>query len=201
MVSNKKGLAMYARLGFCVIVAAGLLVASAAAPSQEKTNKGGALAGEKLSAEHEELARLAGEYNTEAKFWLKPGDEPMVAKGTAKITSVLEGRFLLEENTGSLFGKPIKGLRLMGYNSETKQYEASWTYSMSTAIMTMTGTSKGKGKPIEWTGSFTAEKGERKTLHVITRSVNPDQFVVELIAKTEDGKKGPTLETTYTRKK
>jgi hypothetical protein len=37
------------------------------------------------------------------------------------------------------FGKPYNGLRLIGYNSATEQYEASWAYSMSSAIMTMGG--------------------------------------------------------------
>jgi hypothetical protein len=58
----------------------------------------------------------------------------------------------------------IKGLRLIGYNSATKQCEASWIYSMSTAIMTMTGTRKEEGKPIEWTASFKNDKGEQQAL-------------------------------------
>jgi hypothetical protein len=40
-----------------------------------------------------------------------------------------------------------------------------------------------------------------QTLFVSTRKVNDDQFVVELFGKTPDGKKGPTMETTYTRRK
>jgi hypothetical protein len=192
---------MYSRFCLYVIAAAGWLLASAVALAQEKTGKDGDSAARKLSPEHKELARLAGKYVTVAKFYARPGDEPMVSKGTARITSVLDGLFLLEENTGSQFGKPIKGLRLTGYNSATKHYEASWTYSMSTAIMTMTGKSKGKGKPIELTGSFTDEKGKKHILIVITRRIDANQFVVELTGKTPDGKKGPTLETTYTRKK
>jgi hypothetical protein len=201
IASNKKGLAMYSRFCQCGIVVAGLLLVSLAAMSQEKTNKDEAPAADKLSPEHEALAGLAGDYRTVAKFWMKPGDEPLVSKGTAKITSVLGGRFLLEENTGTQFGKPIQGLRLVGYNSGTKQYQAAWTYSMSTAIMTLTGTSKGAGKPIEWTGTYTDENGKKQTLYVITRKIDADQLVVDLFGKTADGKKGPTLETTYVRKK
>lgn len=196
-----KGFAMLSRLCLFGIAAAGLLLASAATMSQEKTSKDEGTDAAKLSSEHKKLASLAGEYTTVAKFWIKPGDEPTVSKGTAKITSVLDGQFLLEENTGTQFGKPFKGLRLIGYNSATKQYEASWTYSMSTAIMTMTGTCKGEGMPIEWTASFKNEKGEQQTLYVITRLIDGNEFVVELFGKTKDGKKGPTVEATYTRKK
>jgi hypothetical protein len=192
---------MFSRLRLFGIAAVALLLASAAAMSQEKTSKDEGPAAEKPGSEHKKLASLAGEYTTVAKFSIKPGDEPTLSKGTAKITSVLDGQFLLEENTGTQFGKPIKGLRLIGYNSATKQYEASWIYSMSTAIMTMTGTRKGEGKPIEWMASFKNDKGEQQTLYVITRIIDASEFVVELFGKTEDGKKGPTVETTYTRKK
>jgi hypothetical protein len=192
---------MYSRFVHCGIAVAGLLLASVAAMSQEESNKNKAPATEKLSPEHEELARFAGDYSTVSKFWMKPGDEPLASKGTARITSVVGGRFLMEENTGTQFGKPFQGLRLVGYNRGTKQYQASWTYSMSTAIMCLTGNSKGHGKPIEWTGSFTDEKGEKHTLHVITRKIDADQFVVQLVGRTADGQNGPTLETTYFRKK
>jgi hypothetical protein len=72
---------------------------------------------------------------------------------------------------------------------------------MATGIMTMTGTSKDQGKTIDWTASYTNPTGAKQTLYVTTRQVDDDQFVVELVAKTPDGKKGPTLETTYVRKK
>jgi hypothetical protein len=188
------------RLCVCGIAAAGLLLATAAR-SEEKKGKAESTGADKPGAEHKKLARLAGEYNTVSRFRAKPEDAPLESKGTAKITSVLDGRFLLEENTGTQFGQPYKGVRLVGYNNATKQYEASWTYSMSTAIMTLTGTCKGEGKPIEWKANFTDENGEKQTLYVITRKIDADQFVVELFGKTADGKRGPTVETTYTRKK
>ena len=34
-----------------------------------------------------------------------------------------------------------------------------------------------------------------------TAGMDDDHFTVELYAKTADGKKGPAMETTYTRKK
>jgi hypothetical protein len=181
-------------------IAAALLLA-AAATAQDKKGKAAAGKADEPSTVHKELARLAGEYTTVTKFRFKPGAKPMESKGTAKITTALDGRFLLEQNTGTMFGQPFKGLRLMGYNNGKKQYEASWTYSMSTAIMRLNGTSADDGKTIDWTGTFTNEKGEKQTLFVQTRKIDDDKFVVELFAKTPEGKRGPTSETTYTRRK
>jgi hypothetical protein len=179
---------------------AGLLLTTAAT-SQEQKGKPEAQQQDRPGAEHQALARLAGEYDTVSKFWVKPGDAPMESKGTAKITSILDGRFILEENTGTQFGQAYKGVRLVGYNNAAKQYEATWTYTMSTGMMSLTGTRKGEGQSIEWTANYTNEKGQKQTLYVITRTVDGDRFVMELYGKTPDGKKGPSLETTYTRKR
>jgi hypothetical protein len=145
--------------------------------------------------------KLAGEYTTVAKFRMKPGDEAMESKGTAKLASVLGGRFLQEENTGMQLNQPISGMRLYGFNAGSGQYEGMWVYTASTGIMTLTGSSSDGGKTIKWAASFDVAKGQKMNLEVVTKVVDDDHFVVELIARGPDGKPGPTLETTYTRKK
>jgi hypothetical protein len=192
---------MRSSLSKCGIVAAGLFLVSATVMSQEEKGKTGPPGADKPGAEHKQLARLAGEYNTVSRFWIKPDDKPMESKGSAKITSVVEGRCLLEEDTGTQLGQPYQGMRLITYINGSKQYEASWTYTLATGLMSLTGTSKDGGKTIDWTTSYLDEKGEKKALNATTKLIDDDHFVVELVAKTPDGKKGPTLETTYTRKK
>jgi hypothetical protein len=149
---------------------------------------------------HKQLARLVGDYTTVTKFYVQPGATPSESDGTAKITSVLDGRFLMEENTGNMFGQPLKGLRYYGYNNGSKQYEGIWTYTRSTGIMTLTGKSSDDGKTINWTATYDDPRG-KQTLYVVSRQLDDDHLVVELIAKNPDGKNGPTIETTYTRKK
>ena len=185
---------------FGIALAASLL-ATAAATSQEKKAETDAGKVAEPGPVHKELARLVGEYDTVSKFQLKPGEAPMESKGTAKISLAVDGRFLLEENTGTQFGRPYKGLRLIGYNNAKKEYEAVWTYSMSTAMMTLNGTSKDHGKTVEWTATYTNDSGQKQTLFVSTRMIDDDRFVVELFGKTPDGAKGPTVETVYTRRK
>ncbi len=65
----------------------------------------------------------------------------------------------------------------------------------------MTGTSKDDGKTIEWIATYMNNQHGKETLYVTTRRLDDDHFVVELVAKTPNGEKGPTLETTYTRRK
>jgi hypothetical protein len=195
---------MKSRLTVGGLVLLGLLGAAATGLSQEGKDKAAKAAMEhaKPGPVHQQLAKRAGEYTTVAKFWFKPGDQPTEeTKGTAKITSILGGRFLSEENSGTMMGQPFTALRLVGYNSATQQYEATWVFTGSTATMTLVGTSKDDGKTIHWTGTYEHEKGTKATVHVETRYLDDDRFVVELSHKAPDGSKGPTLETTYTRKK
>jgi hypothetical protein len=150
---------------------------------------------------HEGMAKRAGQYTTATRFALSPEAKPEETTGTAKITSVVDGHFLLEENAGKMLGQEYKGLRLWGYNGAAGQFEATWTYSQATGMMRLVGTSKDEGQTINWTATADQAKGSKMTLHAVTRLQGPDQFTVELYMKQPDGKKGPAFVTTYTRKK
>ena len=146
------------------------------------------------------LAKRAGEYARAVKFVGQPGADAMASTGTSKISVVLDGRFIQEENNDVVFGKPVTGLRLWGYNNVTKQYEAVWTYTMSTAILMLTGTSDDGGKTVDYTGD-TYEPSGKIPLHARVRQIDDDHFVVTLYSKGADGKEGAFQETTYSRKK
>ncbi len=154
------------------------------------------------------MMKRVGEWTTDMKAWWEPaepgakrGEPDEACAGTATIKSLHEGRFLQEENNGSMMGQKYTGMRIEGFNNGSKKYEATWTYSMSTGIMSLSGTSKDDGKTIEWTATFDNETGVKETMSVLTKITDDDHFSVKLYVKAEDGKEGPVLETVYTRKK
>ncbi|MBI1854232.1 MAG: DUF1579 domain-containing protein [Planctomycetes bacterium] len=149
---------------------------------------------------HKALAKLAGEYTTATKFTMSgaPAEE---TKGTATLKMILGGRFLSEENATTFMGEPTQGMHLLGYNNAGSRYEAAWLYTGSTAILNLTGTSKDDGKTISLEGSFDDGAGGKTTLRIVLRTVDADHFVETLKSVESDGNEGPTLETTYTRKK
>lgn len=153
------------------------------------------------AAAHSRLGKLAGEYTTTTKFYMQPGAAPQETAGEAKLWMTLDGRFLSEENTGTFMGQPLKGFRMLGYNNASKRYEGIWTYSMSTAIMSLNGTSSDGGKTVTLAAAFEGESGAKEKLSVTLRQADDDHFVVGLSGTSADGKPGPMLETTYTRKK
>jgi hypothetical protein len=155
----------------------------------------------KPGAEQAFLAKRAGEYTRTVKFVGQPGADAPAGTGSSKISVILDGRFIQEENNDTVFGRPVLGLRLWGYNNVTKQYEAVWTYTMSTAILMLTGTSTDSGKTIEYTSTSGTPGGNDAPLHARVRQMSDDQFVVTLWSAGPDGKEAAFQETTYTRKK
>jgi len=151
-------------------------------------------------AEHAGLARLAGEYTTSTKLFMTPGAPPQESSGESKLWMTLDGRFLSEEDSGLFLGQPTKGFKMVGYNNASKRYEGIWTYTMSTSIMTLNGTSRDGGRTISLAASFDDQAGKQR-LDIVMRKTDDDHFVVELSGKAPDGKPGPRLETVYTRKK
>jgi hypothetical protein len=147
------------------------------------------------------LARRAGEYTRTIKFVGQGGADASSFSGTAKISTALGGRFLVEENNDVVFGRPVSGMRIYGFNNVTKQYEAVSMYTMSTAMLRMTGTSSDGGKTIDFTGTSVDLHGGTVPLHLVVRQVDDDEFVVTLMSTGADGKEAAFQETTYSRKK
>jgi hypothetical protein len=138
------------------------------------------------------LANRAGDYTRVITFVGQDGEW----SGTSKISVILGGRFVLEENRDTVMGRAVEGTRLWGYNNATKQYEAAWMYTMSTAITKLTGTSNDGGKTVEYTST-----ADEPRLHARVRQTDDDHFVVTLSTAGPDGKDTPFQETTYARKK
>jgi hypothetical protein len=152
-------------------------------------------------AVHKQLAKRAGEYTTLTKFSVAPGAPATDSTGTAKLTVIVDGRFLLEEDAGLFLGQQTKGTRIWGYDNSTKQYESAWMYTGSTGIMKLTGTSNDGGKTVNFVAVFNDDNGVKQTFDAGTRQIDDDHFVVSLYARGPDGSRGPTFDTTYTRKK
>ncbi len=147
------------------------------------------------------LAKLAGDYARVIKFVGPAGAGIAPSSGTAKISVVLGGRFLLEESTDTVMGRTVDGLRLYGYNNAAKQYEMARMYTMSTAITMMTGTSTDGGKTINFVGTTDSSAKGAAPLHAEFRVTSDDEFVVTLSTIGDDGKDAPFQSTEYTRKK
>ena len=147
------------------------------------------------------MAARAGEYTRVIQFVNAAGAQGPPSLGTSKISVILDGHFLLEENSDVVFGKPVHGMRIYGYNNATGNYEAAWMYTLSNAILMLTGSSNDGGKTVDYSGESATADGEKLRLRAHFRQVDADQFVITIANVGESGKEIPFQQTTYTRKK
>jgi Protein of unknown function (DUF1579) len=150
---------------------------------------------------HQFLAKRAGEWTRTVRFVGQPGGAGEPFTGTATISAIDSGRFLLEEYHDVVFGRPITGTRLFGYNTITGQYEAAFTGTTSPAILMLKGMSSDGGKVVDYSGESESARGEKFTLNVRVRQVDDDHIVMSFSMTGPDGKPSTFQETTYTRKK
>jgi uncharacterized protein DUF1579 len=148
---------------------------------------------------HQRLARLAGEWTTLTKLRMAPDQPATEAPGTARLTSGLGGRFLLEESENAPFGPPTTNWRLTGYNNGSGRYEAVWLWTMATGMLTLEGTEGGGA--IDWRGGFKDAQGKEQPMHARTRLESDDRFVVEVLGPGPDGREFTVVETTYSRQR
>jgi hypothetical protein len=114
------------RLLACLIV---LLVAASAVVA----------AAAQLAPEHARLAAMCGTWDVDMTFWLRPGAPGLPTKGTSTIRPLFDGRFVEEKIEGTLNGTPFTTLAWTGFNTATRQYEATRIASTNTIQIAETG--------------------------------------------------------------
>ena len=147
------------------------------------------------------LTKRAGEWTRTIRFVGQPDAQSESFSGTAKISAISGGRFLLEEYSDVVFGRPITGTRLFGYNTVTGQYEAAFTGTTSPAILMLKGTSMDGGKVVDYSGESESANGTKFTLNIRVRQVDEDHIVMSFSMTGPDGKPTTFQETAYSRKK
>ncbi len=147
------------------------------------------------------LAKRAGEYTRTIRFLGQQGADAEPFTGTSKISVILNGHFIREDNEDVVFGRPVTGMRVYGYNNATKHFEAVSMYTMSNAILMFAGTSSDGGRTVDYASIPDSANAAGPALHMRMRQVNDDEFVITLSSVGSDGKETPFNETTYTRKK
>jgi hypothetical protein len=158
---------------------------------------------EKASApgvEHIDLAKtMVGSWNTETSAFM-PGQAPMVAKGTAKFDPVMGIRFIRQTTQTDIGGgKKINGEGLIGYNTVSKEYEATWIDSTATGIMTMTGKKDAKGDIVFTGQTDSMASGQKTTSKFVLHRESKDKMSFTSYEAGSDGKEVKMTEVVYTR--
>lgn len=126
----------------CLLVA---LAAAAAIPAASIAAGGASQA----RPEHARLIAMCGTWGVEMTFWSKPDAAALTALGTSTIQSLLASLFIEERIEGVLNGTPFTTLAWTGFNTGTRQYEATRISTTNTARIAETGSYDEKTKQFE----------------------------------------------------
>jgi hypothetical protein len=154
-------------------------------------------------AEHQQLAKLAGEWISHSKMWMGPGAPPTeTPPGSHKGEMILGGRFLRFTDTGDMMGMPMEGWGLMGYNKTRGQYEMIWVDNMGTPIYFAAGKADSTGNVITLLGKVDDPMSGKRDQDVkyIYRFPNDSTVIFEMWDSSGPGTFYKSMETAYTKK-
>lgn len=153
----------------------------------------------KVGPEHQWLAAAAGSWELTASFWMGPGAEQMVSKGTVERTMTLGGRVMVEHVVAEMMGAPFEGHGMAGFDNVSKKYWGTWNDNMMTGLMTSVGTCDA-GKCEHTMSGSDPVTGTVKTTRM-TSEHHADHEVRTMYDKGPDGTEWKAMELHYTRKK
>jgi len=117
------------RLGLSMVLASLIAVAAQAIGAAQAAK----------SPEHARLAAMVGTWDVELTLWPRPGGPGLTTKATSTIRALFDGLFVEEKIEGALNGAPFTTLAWTGFNTFTKQYEATRISSTNTIRIAETG--------------------------------------------------------------
>ena len=150
---------------------------------------------------HLQLSKLVGDWEGTAKTWFEPdklADESPV-EGTMRL--ILGGRFILHEYKGSLSGKPLEGMAIIGYHIALKKYQCAWVDSFhnGTAIMFSEG-EKGDPRLSILGGYEVPEIGQHWGWRTEIEIVSESEITITAYNISPGGEASKATETNYKKK-
>lgn len=150
---------------------------------------------------HRNLDPLVGDFDAKATFWESAGAAPQTWNAHAKSRWILDGRFVLTDFRGNMFGGSFEGVSLMGFDNAKQRYVSTWADTSSTALMPIAeGTTSRDGKVFTTTrrrqdptdGSWLTERD-------VTTVFSNDEHTFEMFVQPDGGTEFRSFEIVYTR--
>ena len=150
--------------------------------------------------EHARLTAMTGSWDVEMTFFLKPGDQGIAAKGTSTIRPLFNGLFIEEKIDGTLNGAAFSTLAWTGFNTSTRQYEATRIASSNTIRIAETGAYDERAKQFELVATYPFA-GDTWRQRTVIQQTSADAMVASSYLSFGAVPEWKAVEIRYTRRK
>lgn len=151
--------------------------------------------------EHKLLQQYVGKWTHVVKWWMKADAKPETSNGTTEITSIMGGRFIKQDVSGTSMGQPFQGMGLVGYDNIQKHFSTIWIDNMMTGMMIGSGTLDKAKNAIVDSGSASCPMSPtgKREYRAVWSLPEKNSFKYEMYTTGEDGKEFKAMEIVYTK--
>ena len=156
----------------------------------------------KPKPEHAWLEKFVGDWTTESKGTMGPGQPPIDCKGTL-ASRKLGGFWIMNELKGDMGGAAMTGIQTIGYDDTKKKYVGTWVDTMSDFMWKYEGSVDKTGKilTLDADGPNFAEPGKQTKFQDIYEFKNENEMIMTSKMLGSDGKWMTFMTGLATRKK
>jgi hypothetical protein len=150
--------------------------------------------------EHQELAKMSGDWTYSTKMWMDPKAEPQTYTGEAKCEMLLGGRYQQMTVSGKMMGMDFNGISVTGFDNAKKVFVSSWIDNFGTGLLYMEGKYDESTKKIIFKGIMVDPMTGKDAEYKQTLKIMDDKTAEMEMFNIVDGKEFKNMEMVYKRK-
>lgn len=158
----------------------------------------------KPGPQHKALDRFVGRWDVATTLTM-PGMDPVTSEGAATNEWVLDGRYIMTRQSGSMMGQPFTGIGFFGFDNYKNKFVQTWCDSMTTAFAYSEGEAAPDGSAYIFHGTMDEPmmKMHDRTAKYFIRIESDDRHIFEIHDPGLELMGMPTkvVEMVYTRAK